>query len=260
MKIHHLRNATFIIEAGINFILVDPMLGKKGELPPLAFIRHKRVRNPLVPLPENSRQILDKVTHCLITHCQKGHIDHLDQAGKDFLQRNNISVICNAQDAAYLQARDINVELPIDSWQSSPLLGGRITAIPAQHGRGLVSYFMANGVGFYLQLPAEPSIYISGDTVYTNAVDHALVELNPDIAIVAAGAASLDVGKPILMSLEEIITFINTAPHKVIANHLEALNHCPMTRVKLKQTLQEQDILYKTLIPNDGDILIFNSN
>jgi len=85
--------------------------------------------------------------------------------------------------------------------------------------------FMANGAGFYLKLPNEPSIYISGDTVYTDDVERALTEFKPDIAVVAAGSASLDVGGPILMPLEEIIIFIKTTPHKVIANHLEALNN-----------------------------------
>ena len=32
MKIHHLRNATFVIESKSTFILVDPMLGKKKQL------------------------------------------------------------------------------------------------------------------------------------------------------------------------------------------------------------------------------------
>lgn len=62
---------------------------------------------------------------------------------------------------------------------------------------------MANGAGFILQLPDEPSIYISGDTVYTKDVKRALKEFRPDVAVVAAGSASLDVGPPILMSLDE---------------------------------------------------------
>jgi L-ascorbate metabolism protein UlaG (beta-lactamase superfamily) len=33
MKIHHLRNATFVIESGDHYILIDPMLSQKGELP-----------------------------------------------------------------------------------------------------------------------------------------------------------------------------------------------------------------------------------
>ncbi|WP_316928806.1 hypothetical protein [Epilithonimonas tenax] len=34
MKIHHLRNATLVIETEDKVILVDPMLGKKGTAGP----------------------------------------------------------------------------------------------------------------------------------------------------------------------------------------------------------------------------------
>lgn len=30
MKIHHLRSATFVIESGEHYILIDPMLGGKA--------------------------------------------------------------------------------------------------------------------------------------------------------------------------------------------------------------------------------------
>jgi L-ascorbate metabolism protein UlaG (beta-lactamase superfamily) len=119
---------------------------------------------------------------------------------------------------------------------------------------------MANGAGFYLKLPDEPSIYISGDTVYTDDVERALTEFKPDIAVVASGSASLDVGGPILMPLEEIITFIQEAPNKVIANHLESLNHCPTTRSQLKQELEKRDLLSKTFIPHDGKTLTIEVN
>ncbi len=51
----------------------------------------------------------------------------------------------------------------------------------------------------------------------------------------ASGSASLDISDPILMPLEELVTFVRTAPNIVIANHLEALNHCPTTREQLKK-------------------------
>ena len=261
MKIHHLRNATFVIESGSNFILIDPMLSGKGELPPFALFRHKPKRNPTVSLPDNASQILSKVTHCLITHSQKSgielltHTDHFDKPGKTFLRKNNIPVVCRQQDAAYMRKNGINVETTLNYWHPEQLFGGEITAIPALHGHSWMHYFMVNGAGFYIKLPDEPSIYISGDTVYTNDVKRALTELKPDIACVAAGSASLDVGGPILMPLEEIITFIKTAPNKVIANHLEALNHCPTTRSQLKQELEKNALLSKTFIPNDGETL-----
>ena len=263
MKIHHLRKATFIIESGTNLILIDPMLSDKGKLPPFSVIRHKARMNPTVPLPDNASEILDKVTFCLITHSQTfgikalQHTDHLDAPGESFLRKNNIPVACRQQDGAYLKKYGINVELELNYWQPEPFLDGEITAVPAQHGHGWIHHLMANGAGFFLQLPDEPSIYISGDTVYTKDVERALTKFKPDIALVAAGSASLDVGKSILMPLEEIITFVRVAPNKVIANHLEALNHCPTTRSQLKQTLEKKDLLSKTFIPDDGETLTF---
>ena len=201
------------------------------------------------------------MTLCLITHSQKlgiellTHSDHLDDPGKSFLRENKIPVVCRQHDAAYMRKKGITVEAALNYWHPSPLLGGEITAVPAQHGHNWIHHLMANGAGFYLQLPGEPSIYISGDTVYTDEVERALIEFKPDIAVVAAGYAGLDVGGPLLMSLEEILTFIRTAPNNVVANHLEALNHCPLTRSQLKQALETNGLLSKTFIPDDGETL-----
>ena len=264
MKIHHLRNATFVIESGEHYILIDPMLSGKGELPPFAYFRHKLQRNPLVALPDNAAEILDRVTRCIVTHSQKfgieplTHTDHFDKPGRSFLIKNNIPVTCRQQDAAYMGKKGIVVQTSMDYWQTVPFLGGEITAIPALHGHGWMHNLMANGAGFFIKLPDEPSIYISGDTVYTEDVERALTELQPDIAVVAAGSASLDVGGHILMSMEEIITFFQKSPHKVIANHLEALNHCPTTRAELKRVLEAKGLLSKAFIPVDGETLLFD--
>jgi hypothetical protein len=62
------------------------------------------------------------------------------------------------------------------------------------------------------------------------------------------------------MPWEELVTFVQTAPNIVIANHLEALNHCPTTRLQLKQTWEENGLLSKTLIPDDGEVLSFDKD
>ncbi|MBF0376603.1 MAG: MBL fold metallo-hydrolase [Desulfamplus sp.] len=269
MKIHHLRNATFIIESGKNYIIVDPMLSEKGKLPPFALFRHKPRFNPTVSLPDNALHILPKVTHCLITHSHTfglkalQHTDHLDADGELFLKQNNIPVICREDDANYLKKYGINVITSLYYWESKELSeelkGIKITAIPAKHGHGWIHKFMANGAGFYIEIQNEPSIYISGDTVYTQDVERVLTEFKPNIAVVAAGSASLDVGGSILMPLEEIIKFIQKAPNRVILNHLEALNHCPTTRNQLKLILQDKVLLSKVYIPDDGEILNFDT-
>ncbi len=90
-----------------------------------------------------------------------------------------------------MKKHGLTVVTELSAWQSQPFLGGQINAVPALHGHTWTHALMANGIGFFLELPDEPSIYIAGDTVYTKDIHRALVELKPDITIVAAGSASL---------------------------------------------------------------------
>ena len=266
MKIHHLRNATFIIESGKDFILVDPMLGVKDSLPPFSRFRFKSLRNPLVDLPSNAESVLKKVTHCLITHSQKlgikalQHTDHLDVSGEDFLRKGNTPISTLARDANVLKKYGLNIQTMLEYWEPQPLLGGEIIAVPALHGHSWLHNLMANGAGYVLSLLNEPSIYISGDTVYTSDVERALKKLKPDISVMASGTATLDISTPILMPMDELLQFVRNAPGKVIANHLEALNHCPTTREELRNELENNELLSKVHIPNDGDVMVFDKN
>ena len=261
MKIHHLRSATFVIESGEHFILIDPMLGEKGSLPAFSHFRFKSERNPTVELPAIASELLNKVTHSIITHSQTfgfkplQHSDHLDPAGEKLLVDGNIPVVTPSKDKAYLEKYKMTVSHGVEDWKTMPFLGGEITAIPAQHGHGWIHKVMANGSGFYLALPNEPSIYISGDTVLTEDVKRALSELKPDITVVAAGHAQMDVGQPLLMNSNEVLEFIRLSPGKVVANHMEALNHCPVDRDTLRRSLEEHGLSDKVLIPQDGETL-----
>jgi L-ascorbate metabolism protein UlaG (beta-lactamase superfamily) len=250
MKLHHLRNATLVIETEKHVILIDPMLGKRKTIPPFTLFRYKPKRNPLTALPKNSREILSKVTICLITHL---HSDHLDKAGEVFLKRKSIPVICSAKDEKRLTQRGLTVLQTLDYWQPQDFLDGKITGIPALHGYGFVAKLMGNVMGFFIELEDEKSVYISSDTIFTNDVQKVLTELKPDIATIACGTARLDFGQPLLMRMDDILKFTKLAPGKVFANHLEALNHCPTTREELKQTLIENNLLSKTIVPNDGE-------
>ncbi|WP_332112436.1 MBL fold metallo-hydrolase, partial [Vibrio parahaemolyticus] len=178
--------------------------------------------------------------------------DHLEPAGEAFLTDRNIPVATPAKDKAYLEKYGLTVKWGIEDWQTIDFLGGKLTAVPALHGHGWIHKVMANGVGFFLELPNEPSIYISGDTVLTDDVRRALNELKPDITVVAAGRARMDVGQPLLMSIDEVLEFVRLSPNKVIANHMEALNHCAVTRPILKEAIGKNGLSDKVLIPADG--------
>lgn len=249
MKIHHLRNATLVIETEEHVILVDPMLGKRKTIAPFTIFRYKPKRNPLVALPKNSREILSKVTHCLITHL---HPDHIDKAGEVFLRRKSIPVICSAKDEKSLLQRGLNVIQTLNYWEPQPFLDGKIIGIPALHGYGFIAKLMGNVMGYYIELLNEKSIYISSDTIFTDDVQKVLIELKPEISTLACGTARLDIGQPLLMKMADILRFTALAPGKVFANHLEALNHCPTTREELKKALSENNLLSKVSIPLDG--------
>lgn len=249
MKFHHLRNATLVIETDEHVILVDPMLGKRKTIPPFTIFRYKPKRNPLVALPKNSRDILSKVTHCLITHL---HPDHIDKAGEVFLRRKNIPVTCSIKDEKILTTRGLNIVQSLNYWEPQEFLNGKITGIPAIHGYGFIAKLMGNVMGFHIELANEKSVYISSDTVFTEHVQKVLVEFKPEIAVVACGTARLDIGQPLLMRMNDILKFVALAPNQVFANHLEALNHCPTTRKELREALSENHLLDKVSIPEDG--------
>jgi L-ascorbate metabolism protein UlaG (beta-lactamase superfamily) len=250
MKLHHLRNATLVIETEKHVILIDPMLGKRKTIAPFTLFRYKPKRNPLTALPKNSRDILSKVTHCLITHL---HPDHIDKAGEVFLKRKSIPVICSIKDEKALLQRGLTVIQTLDYWEPQHFLDGRITGIPAVHGYGFIAKLMGNVMGFHIELENEKSVYISSDTIFTEHIQRVLTELKPDIATVACGTARLDIGQPLLMRMDDILKFAVLAPGKVFANHLEALNHCPTTREELKQALIQNNLMSKTVVPNDGE-------
>ena len=251
MKVHHIRNATLVIETAEKVILVDPMLGKKGTAgPPFTLFRFKPLRNPIVDLPINAMTIVEKTTHCLITHL---HPDHLDKKAENFLRSKQIPVICSVKDEAILRKKGLNVTQSVDYWKEANFLGGKIQGIPAVHGYGFVAKPMGNVMGFYIELPNEKSIYLSADTVYTEDVHIALTQLKPEISVVACGTAQLDVFQPLLMRMDDILKFVKNAPKNVIANHLEAVNHCPTTRTQLKNEVSKIGLSDKIFIPNDGE-------
>jgi L-ascorbate metabolism protein UlaG (beta-lactamase superfamily) len=256
MKIQHIRNACMIIYSDGHRILVDPCLNPKSSLPPYTLFRKRPRLNPVVDLPLNSEYALSQITSGLITHCRYGHFDHLDRSGIRLLTKKQVPVYCNFSDEPYLRRRRINT-IPLKMNQRTGFLTGDITAFSTAHGHGLEGMLMRPGAGYFIELPGDKTIYISGDTVMTRTVRHVLNDLRPDISIVNAGTATLDFGRPILMPLDEQLDFIRTAPGKVVAVHLDAFNHCLTTREILRKAVSREGLSHKVLIPEDGELMDF---
>ncbi len=256
MKITTLRNATLLLEWQTSSepvaLLVDPMLAARGVLPRLRLAGGAGRRNPLVELPPAAPELLGRTTHALITHCQRGHFDHLDSAGRRFLRERATPVFCAPGDAAWLAQRGL-AAVAMSAAGRQPFFGGHITPVPCVHGRGWIGRLMAHGVGWFLELPGEPSVYIAGDTLLTDDVARLLSERRPDIAILPAGGARFDLGSEILMDAADVCTAARLSDGLVIANHLEALDHCPGTRECVRQLADAAGLGARVLVPEDGE-------
>lgn len=255
MKIHQIRNATIIVGLEAYRVLVDPMLARKGALPALRFLKDRR-RNPTVDLPETAPEALAAVTHCLITHCQRGHFDHLDRAGARWLRERQIPVICTPHDAAYLAKLGLNVQpLPQGHDEPVPFLNGTIRTARCTHGRGLVGQLMEHGVGYLIEQPGEPSLYLAGDTLLTPEVRDFVREHQPQVSVIPGGGARFDIGGHIIMGIADVLEFLTISTGAVIVNHLEAINHCPVTRKDLARAAAASSYMSRLLVPDDGQEL-----
>ena len=257
MKITQLRNATVVISYREHRILVDPMLAPQGALPSLKWLTGRRRRNPLVELPVVTDALLDTVTHALITHCQRGHFDHLDRAGKRWLRERQIPVLCMPGDAAYLEQRGLNVQ-PLQADGPTPFADGAITPVRCLHGEGWIGRFMEHGHGYFIEQAGEPSLYLAGDTVLSEEVIRCVSERRPDVSVVPAGGAAMDFGSELIMDAQQVLRLVEMMGRgRFVANHLEALDHCPTTRADLLQAAHGRGLADRLFVPADGQTLVF---
>jgi len=260
MKITQIRNATLLIETMIEGkqqgVLVDPMFAPKGAIPSLKYATRSRRRNPLVELPSDMDELKSRVTCCLITHCQKGHFDHLDRAATKWLRENSIPVYCSTQDSAFLKNKGLEVH-SLDPSLESTFLNGSIELVPCLHGEGFIGKMMAHGFGYHIQLPNEPSIYITGDTILTKEVKAFITRIQPDTIVLPAGGANFDLGGDIIMGLSEAIEMGEFAKGQLVANHLESLDHCPVTRESIKSEIRVRGWEHRFFVPEDGESINF---
>jgi L-ascorbate metabolism protein UlaG (beta-lactamase superfamily) len=247
MKLHHLRNATALLQLGPHRLLIDPMLSAPGVMPGFKMFGGGRRRNPLVPLPPSAEQALLSATGAIITH---EHPDHLDGPGASWLAARGLPVWAAPTDVAALRARGLKAE----PWTASSM-GLDVEVIPAQHGQGALAWLMGPVAGVYLAHPEEPSVYLTSDSVLSQGVSEAILRLRPDVIVAPAGAANMGVGGDILFSIDELLALVRLAPGRVVLNHLEALDHCPTTRAALRARLAAEGLAERCWVPEDGEVV-----
>jgi L-ascorbate metabolism protein UlaG (beta-lactamase superfamily) len=240
MRLRLIRNATLVVRIGDRSLVVDPMLDPAGARPPVENTPTPR-RNPLRELPEPPEIVVGEADAVLQTHL---HRDHLDDTAIELL-RKDLPVFCQPEDAGTLRGhgfadvRAVEDELRFD--------GLRIARTAGVHGE------LGPTSGFVVTAEGEPSLYVAGDTIWCDEVRSALDEHRPAVVVVNAGDARFVGGDPIVMTADDVVAVARHAPYaRVVAVHLEAVNHCLLTRADLHQRLHEEELTDQVTVPEDG--------
>jgi L-ascorbate metabolism protein UlaG (beta-lactamase superfamily) len=230
MRLTLVRNATLLLELEGRRLLVDPALDDTGARPPVENTR-PALRNPLVPLPLPAERLVEALDAALVTHL---HRDHLDETGEGLMPRD-VPVFCQPADAQRLRALGLDAR-PIEQelyWNGLRLArtGGRHSLDPSvEPALGPISGFVLG------------DLYIASDSVWCDEVAAALARWQPRIAVVNAGAARFLGSGPISMTAADVAE-VTARVSVTVAVHLEAMNHCPMTRAELRAAVPDALVL-----------------
>jgi L-ascorbate metabolism protein UlaG (beta-lactamase superfamily) len=188
MQYHHIRHATGMLYYADFALLIDPMLSEAKANPPIQQSWNSR-RNPLVPLPIKIES-LPIPTHCLVTHL---HRDHFDIAAEAYLPKQ-LPLICQPSDASAFSAMGFSTVFQVESTFNIPHTRVTVKRVPGRHGTGAIAERMGISSGYLFKAKGEPTLYITGDTVFYEAVEKTLLDEKPQIIIAFGGAAQFSEG------------------------------------------------------------------
>jgi L-ascorbate metabolism protein UlaG (beta-lactamase superfamily) len=248
MRLRLLRHATLVVQFGDTRLLIDPMFDPVGSQPPVPETPNPRP-NPLVPLPIEPLEAVAGVSATLVSHL---HSDHFDRTALGVVSRDR-PVLCQPRDQPMLG----RAGLPAHVVDGATTVGEvTITRTGGRHGTGAIGQEMGDVSGFVLAADGEPTVYVAGDTIWCDEVATALTAHEPAVVVVNAGAARFIHGDPITMDVPDVLAVCEAAPEAlVVAVHMEALNHCGLTRSALRAAVDAAGVSARVAIPADGETL-----
>lgn len=244
-----LRHATILLQFNNKTILVDPMLSAKSAQHPIPNCGND-IRIPMVELPLTTPELDDmllKADAVVVTHL---HRDHWDEEAQKRIDKNK-TIFCQPGDETTIKEQGFTNVIPIsDSLEWS---GIKIHRTSGQHGTGEIGEAMGKVSGFVFKT-TENTIYVAGDTIWCEDVNNALEQFKPDVTVLNTGGAKFLSGEPITMTPDDVMKVYTKSPNtKIVAVHMDTVNHCFVTRQHLRKALQDLGVDQKILIPQDGE-------
>ena len=263
-SLQHVRNATARLTSGGTTFLIDPMLAAPGAYEGFANTHRSQLRNPFTPLPMPVEELLAGVDAVILTHT---HLDHWDEAAQQALPKALPIFVQNGEDAALVRGQGFT---DVRILKDGEVFGGvRLERTATRHGSEamyadpVLGRMLGDVMGVVFTAPDGKKAWVVGDTVWFPGVDAALKAHRPDVIIVNAGGAAMDMeafrdAPEIIMGKEDVLAMVREAPDaRVVADHMDAINHMTVDRKDLSRYVRERGIRDKVLIPFDGEVMEF---
>ena len=193
--------------------------------------------------PAIARGDLGVVDLVLLSH--HGHKDNLDWEGLELIAQG-IPTLSTREAADHLFGGTV---IGLDNWESHEFGAVTITAMPALHGPPGSEPRVGPVIGFLLEAPGEPTIYVSGDNASLPLVKQIADRFAPvDIALLFAGAARVpDIDADLTLTSTDAATAAKTLGARVVVGlHTEDWTHFTHTRGELEAAFHGTGILAKT--------------
>ena len=262
MIFEQIRNATVILHYGNKKILVDPWFAPKESLGTfntlnLGMFSPYEEKNiipmPMAELPCSVESVLDGIDTCFVTHIHPDHIDMMPDGTIGHPLLKSIPVI--VRDSEDVPAYEKSGFSDITALSAEPMQYGNITLTrtSALHGTKLPC---GPACGVILQCENEPTVYLMGDTIWTEEVKETILKYQPDVIIINACAAEFVNFGTLITGKEDIKRVSEIAPNAVIVvSHMDTVAHMTVSREDVKAYLAEHHLPNTVLIPENGEKL-----
>ena len=252
MRLGLIRHATLLLEFGGLRLLIDPMLDPAGAQPPVPDSPNPQ-QNPLVELAMPAESLVHGLDAAVVTHT---HADHLDATAGRLIPKD-LPVVCQPAQVGHIQHGGLKA-VPLDA--DLDLAGVTLSPTGGIHGPEILARELGPVMGVVLAADGEPTIYIAGDTVLCDAVKNAIGAHSPDVIVLNAGAARFIDSEPITMDADQVFAVADAAPDAtIIAVHMDAVNHCTLSRTRLRKLIAERGLEGRIIAPDDAQMLEISS-
>ena len=193
--------------------------------------------------PAIAREDLGTVDLVLLSH--HGHKDNLDWEGLELIAQG-IPTLSTRQAADDLFGGSV---VGLDNWESYDFGSVTITAMPALHGPPGSEPMVGPVIGFMLESPGEPTIYVSGDNASLPLVEQIADRFAPvDIALLFAGAARVaEIDADLTLNSTDAATAARLLGARLVVGlHTEDWTHFSHSRLQLESAFAGSGILAST--------------